>query len=231
VRKAKVTLRTLLALLLVAAVIAGLRLLPAQDWLERFLDWASGTGTAGMVVFVAVYVVAAVLFVPGSILTLGAGAVFGLFWGTAAVSVGSTLGAAAAFLVGRYLARERVARWAGENPKFEAIDAAVGRAGGRIVLLARLSPLFPYNLLNYLFGLTRVGFWSYLLASWAGMFPATVLYVYLGFAGRAAAQAVAGPGIGNGWEAIFWIVGLAATALLTYLLTRLARRALAAETP
>jgi uncharacterized membrane protein YdjX (TVP38/TMEM64 family) len=230
-RKVKLTVRTLLVILLVAAVIAGLRLLPAQDWLERFLDWASGTGPAGIAVFVAVYVVAAVLFVPGSILTLGAGAVFGLFWGTAAVSVGSTLGAAVAFLVGRYVARERVARWASENPKFEAIDAAVGRAGGRIVLLTRLSPLFPYNLLNYLFGVTRVGFWPYLFASWAGMFPATVLYVYLGFAGRAAAQAVAGPGIGNGWEGIFWGVGLAATALLTYYLTRLARRALSEETP
>jgi uncharacterized membrane protein YdjX (TVP38/TMEM64 family) len=157
--------------------------------------------------------------------------VFGLFWGTIAVSVGSTLGAAAAFLVGRYLARERVARWAAENPKFAAIDAAVGRAGGRIVLLTRLSPIFPYNLLNYLFGVTRVGFWPFLFCSWAGMFPGTVLYVYLGVAGRATAQAAAGPGVGNGWEVIFWSVGLAATALLTYLLTRLARRALSQETP
>jgi uncharacterized membrane protein YdjX (TVP38/TMEM64 family) len=230
-KKMKRTLRILLGVLVLLLLIAGFRLLPAQNWLERFLDWASGTGYAGMAVFVVVYVIAAVFFLPGSILTLGAGAIFGLFWGTAVVSVGSTLGAGLAFIVGRYLARDRVSRWAMENPKFAAIDAAVGRAGGRIVLLTRLSPLFPYNLLNYLFGLTRVGFWPYFIASWVGMLPATVLYVYLGVAGRAAAQVAAGPGVGTGWEALFWGVGLAATALLTYLLTRIARRALSEQTP
>src|SRR5207247_7416054 len=127
--------------------------------------------------------------------------------------------------------RGRVARWADGNPKFAAIDGAVGRAGGRIVLLTRLSPLFPYNLLNYLFGLTRVRFGPYLLASWAGMLPGTILYVYLGVAGRGIAHAAVGPGIGNGWEVTFWTVGLAATALLTYVLTRVARRALSQETP
>jgi len=231
VKKVRLTIRTLLPILLVLLLIAGFRLLPAQDWLDRFLDWASGTGFAGMAVFTALYVVGALLFVPGSILTVGAGAIFGLFLGTAAVSVGSTLGAGLAFLIGRYLARERVARWVEGNPKFAAVDTAVGRAGGRIVLLTRLSPLFPYNLLNYLFGLTRVGFWSYLLASWIGMLPGTLLYVYLGVAGRAAALTSVGPGIGNGWEAIFWGVGLLATALLTYTLTRLARRALSEEAP
>ena len=230
-RRIRITVKTLLPVLLVLLAIVGFRLLPARDWLDRFLDWASGTGYTGMAVFTLLYVIGALLFVPGSILTVGAGAIFGLAWGTAAVSVGSTLGAGVAFLVGRYLAREHVARWAGENPKFAAIDAAVGRAGGRIVLLTRLSPLFPYNLLNYLFGLTRVGFWSFLVASWLGMLPGTVLYVYLGVAGRAAALASVGPGIGNAWEAIFWGVGLAATALLTYFLTRLARRALSEEAP
>ncbi len=230
-RRPRYTLRILSILLVLVLVIAGLRLLPIQDYLERFLDWASGTGYPGMAVFVLVYVVAAVCFLPGSVLTLGAGAIFGLAWGTAVVSVGSTLGAAFAFLTGRYLARERVARWAGENPRFAAVDTAVGRAGGRIVLLTRLSPLFPYNLLNYLFGLTRIGFWSYLLASWIGMLPGTILYVYLGVAGRAVAQAAVGPGIGNGWEALFWGVGLGATVLLTYTVTRLARRALSEEVP
>ena len=220
-------------LLLVAAVVLlllAVRLLPLRAWLDGVVAWASGTGIAGVAVFAAVYVVAAVLFLPGSVLTLGAGAVFGLLWGTVAVSVGATLGAGAAFLIGRYLARDRVARWAVANPRFAAIDAAVGREGGRIVLLTRLSPFFPYNLLNYLFGLTRVGFWTYLLASWIGMIPGTLLYVYLGFAGRAAAQAVAAPGIGNAWELVFWGVGLAATVLLTFYLTRLARRALAEKT-
>ncbi len=229
--RARFTFRALLPVLLILVLIAGFQLLPARDWLDRFLEWASGTGYPGMAVFAALYVVGALLFVPGSILAVGAGAVFGLLRGTATVSVGSTLGAGLAFLIGRYLARQRVARWAEENPKFAAIDAAVGRAGGRIVLLARLSPLFPYNLLNYFFGLTRVGFWSYLLASWIGMIPGTVLYVYLGVAGPAAASTSGGPGIGNSWEAIFWAMGLLATALLTWLLTRLTRRALSEVAP
>jgi len=222
-------------LILVAALLVLLlllaRRLPLEDLAGRFVVWASGTGTPGLIVFALIYMIGAVLFLPGSLLTLAAGAVFGLLRGTVAVSVGATLGAGAAFLVGRYLARDRVARWAEENPRFAALDAAVGREGGKIVFLTRLSPLFPYNLLNYLFGLTRVGFWTYLLASWLGMLPGTFLYVYLGFAGRAIARTAAGPGVGTLWEGIFWGVGLAATALLTYTVTRLARRALSERTP
>jgi uncharacterized membrane protein YdjX (TVP38/TMEM64 family) len=208
-----------------ALLILGWRL-PLQDWLGSFVDWASGTGVAGLVAFAIIYMVAAVLFLPASILTLGAGAVFGILRGTVVVSAGATLGAAAAFLIARYLARARVALWAEENPRFAALDRAVGNEGGRIVFLMRLSPIFPYNLLNYLFGLTRVGFVPYLLASWLGMLPGTILYVYLGFVGRALARSAVGPGVGGLWEAIFWGVGLAATALLTIYLTRLARRAL-----
>ncbi|MCI0410891.1 MAG: TVP38/TMEM64 family protein [Acidobacteria bacterium] len=226
----RIPVRTLLIILAALLLIVGLRKLPVAPLLNRLIEWGSGTGVMGLAVFALVYAVAAVLFLPGSVLTLGAGAAFGLFKGTVAVSVGATLGAGAAFLIGRYLARSRVARWAAENPKFAAIDAAVGREGGRIVFLTRLSPLFPYNLLNYLFGVTRVGFWSYLLASWVGMLPGTLLYVYLGFAGRTAAQATVNPGAGSGWKLVFWGVGLAATGLLTYYLTRLARRALAEKT-
>ena len=204
--------------------------LPLEDWLRRFVNWASGTGTAGLVAFALFYMMAAVLFLPGSLLTLGAGAVFGLWRGTLVVSAGATLGAAAAFLIARYLARERVALWAQENPGFAALDRAVGREGGRIVFLVRLSPIFPYNLVNYLFGLTRVGFLPYLLASWLGMLPGTILYVYLGFAGRALARTSTGPGVGRLWDLIFWGVGLAATALLTVYLARLARRALSEKT-
>lgn len=204
--------------------------LPLRHWLERFVDWASGTGPAGLVAFAVLYMIAAVLFVPGSVLTSGAGWVFGLWRGTLVVSAGATLGAAASFLIARYLARERVAQWAQENPGFAALDRAVGKEGGKIVFLVRLSPIFPYTLVNYLFGLTRVGFFPYLLASWIGMLPGTILYVYLGFAGRALAGTTTGPGVGSLWEGIFWGVGLAATALLTFYLTRLARRALSEKT-
>ena len=222
--------KALVAAALVAAAIVLLRLLPVQGFLERSVQWASGTGTAGLVVFAFIYMAAAVLFLPGSVLTLLAGALFGLKRGTLAVSAGATLGAAASFLITRYLARDRVARRAAENPRFASLDAAVGREGWKIVFLTRLSPIFPYNLLNYLFGLTKVGFWPYLLASWVGMLPGTILYVYLGFAGRAVAAKAGGPGIGNLWEGIFWGVGLAATALLTFYVARLARRALREQT-
>jgi uncharacterized membrane protein YdjX (TVP38/TMEM64 family) len=220
-------LQVAVAVVLVVALLILARLLPLQSWLEHFVDWASGTGIPGLVAFAILYMIAAVLFLPGSILTLGAGAVFGIVRGTLVVSTGATLGAAAAFLIARYLARARVALWAEENPRFAALDKAVGKEGGRIVFLMRLSPIFPYNLLNYLFGLTRVGFVPYLLASWLGMLPGTILYVYLGFVGRALARSAVGPGVGSLWEGIFWGVGLGATALLTIYLTRLARRALA----
>jgi uncharacterized membrane protein YdjX (TVP38/TMEM64 family) len=216
----------LLAALVAVLIILG-RLLPLRHLLSRFIDWSSGTGTAGLVAFAIIYMLAAVLFVPGSVLTLGAGLAFGLWRGTLAVSAGATLGAGAAFLIARYLARDRVALWAQENPRFAAVDAAVGKEGAKIVFLMRLSPLFPYNLLNYLFGLTRVGFFPYIVASWIGMLPGTVLYVYLGFAGRAVARASTGPGVGSLWEGIFWGVGLAATVVLTWYVARVARRALA----
>ncbi len=219
-----------LLLALAAALTVMWWALPLEAWLRRFVNWASGTGTPGLVAFALFYMIAAVLFLPGSLLTLGAGAVFGLWRGTLVVSAGATLGAGAAFLIARYLARERVALWAQENPGFAALDRAVGKEGGKIVFLIRLSPIFPYNLVNYLCGLTRVGFFPYLLASWLGMLPGTILYVYLGFAGRALVGTTTGPGVGSLWEGIFWGVGLAATLLLTVYLTRLARRALSEKT-
>ncbi|HEU5181462.1 MAG TPA: TVP38/TMEM64 family protein [Candidatus Polarisedimenticolia bacterium] len=223
-------MKALLVAALVVAAIVLLRVLQFQGTLERSVRWASGTGTPGLVIFSFIYMGAAVLFLPGSVLTLLAGALFGLKRGTLAVSAGATLGAAASFLIARYLARDRVARWAAENPRFASLDAAVGKEGWKIVFLTRLSPIFPYNLLNYLFGLTKVGFWPYLLASWVGMLPGTILYVYLGFAGRAVAANASGPEVGNLWEGVFWGVGLAATALLTFYVARLARRALREQT-
>lgn len=210
----------------ISVLIIVTRVLPVASWLEAVVAWTSGLGLWGIATLVAVYMVAAVLFVPGSLLTLGAGAVFGLAWGTLAASLGGTLGAGAAFLTGRHVARSRVVRWLGSNPRFASIDTAVASEGGKIVLLTRLSPIFPYNLLNYLFGLTKVGFWKFLLASWAGMLPATFLYVYAGFAGRVAAQTAAGEPPVEGGTLILWGVGLAATAALSYYLTRMARRTL-----
>ena len=218
--------RMILGLVALLVVALALRLLPVTVWLQQFSEWLGRLGPFGIALFALVYALAAVFFVPGSALTIGAGVIYGLGWGFVAVSAGSTLGAAGAFLVARYLARDRVERWAAANPRFAAIDEAVGREGWKIVLLTRLSPAFPFTLLNYLYGLTRVRFGAYVLASWIRMMPGTVLYVYLGFAGRAVAQAAAGRAQRSPAEYASWAIGLLATLALTLYVTRLARQAL-----
>src|SRR5438067_833076 len=146
------------------ALVLALKYFRVQDLLKSALDWIGELGPWGPVIFVGLYVVATVLFVPGSVLTLGAGAVFGVVLGSVCVSIGATLGATAAFLVGRYLARDAIARKIEKSEKFATIDRAVADEGWKIVLLTRLSPVFPFTLLNYAFGLTRVKLSHYVLA-------------------------------------------------------------------
>lgn len=194
----------------------------------RFAAWVDSLGFWGPLVFVLGYAFATVAFVPGSLLTLAAGAVFGLLEGTVYVLVGATLGATGAFLVARHLARSHVeARLAG-SPRFLAIDRAVAREGLKIVTLLRLNPVLPFNLLNYALGLTKVRLPHYLLAC-VGMIPATFLYVYYGKALGSLAAVAGGAEIerGAGYWAVF-VLGLAATVAVTVLVTRIARRALAA---
>ena len=209
----------------VALVVVG-RQPGVREGLISALRWIEGQGAAGVAAFVLIYVAACILFIPGSLLSLGAGAIYGTARGTALVSLSSTLGATAAFLVGRYLARGWVARRIAGNARFAAIDVAVGREGWKIVALTRLSPAFPFNLLNYAYGLTRVSLRDYVLASWAGMLPGTLLYVYLGsLAGHLAALGAAGTGSTSvRWA--FTILGFLATAAVTVMVSRLARKAL-----
>jgi uncharacterized membrane protein YdjX (TVP38/TMEM64 family) len=206
----------------VVAVVVAARVLPVREWLLSFQDWVRGLGPAGMVLYGAVYVVAVVLFVPGLPLTLGAGFLFGFWRGLILVSIASTIAAALAFLIARYFAREKVERLAKKDPRFEAIDRAIGKEGWKVVALLRLSPLVPFSLSNYLYGLTSVEFGSYVATSWAAMLPATVLYVYLGAAGRTIGEKTER----SPWEWVLLGVGLAATAAVTVLLTRVARREL-----
>src|SRR6267142_1225477 len=204
-------------------IVLALKYLHVQDLLKAALDWTGKLGPCGPVIFVGLYVVATVLFVPGSVLTLGAGAVFGVALGSVCVSISATLGATAAFLVGRYLARDAIARKIQKNEKFATIDRAVANEGWKIVLLTRLSPVFPFTLLNYAFGLTRVKLSHYVLASWIGMIPGTVMYVYLGSLvnlGAGHRQRTTG-------EWILYGVGLLATVTVAGFVTRLARSALA----
>lgn len=211
--------------LALAGLFAASRLLPVAEWVRAFRDWAAGLGVAGKALYALVYAVATVLLFPASLLTVAAGFAFGLGWGIAVVWVGATAGAALAFLVARHVARERVEKVARKREDFRAIDQAIGEEGWRIVALLRLSPLVPFSLSNYLYGLTAIRFGPYVLASAAGMLPGTVLYTYLGVAGRAAAAASAGEKRSSlEWAAL--ATGLAATVVATVLITRMARREL-----
>lgn len=218
--------RALLLGVLLAALIAGAALLPLEAWAGEAIGWASQHPRGARALFVVVYVLAAVLVVPGSILTLGAGFLFGLPLGVALVSIGSLLGAAAAFLVGRFFARAWVAERIADLPRFRALDIATHHDGFMIVFLARLSPLFPYNLLNYGLGLTAVKFRDYFLATWIGMLPATVLFVYVGTLAKSLTALLNGD-VNAAWATRgFLTVGFVATVALTVLIMRRATRTL-----
>ncbi len=215
--------RWLLVLLIVAALLMIVRSLPIGQAMEAMKGWIAGLGIWGPVVLALVYIVATVLFVPGTILTLAAGTLFGLVVGTITVSIGSTLGAAVAFLIARYVARDKIAAMAGRHRNFGAIDKAIGEGGWKIVAMLRLSPAIPFNLQNYLYGLTPVRFWPYVVTSWLAMLPGTFLYVYLGHVTGAAV------GSDRARTPVEWAmlaVGLLATAAVTVYVTRLARRKL-----
>jgi uncharacterized membrane protein YdjX (TVP38/TMEM64 family) len=212
--------------LVVVALFVAWRLLPVDEWVLGLEHKVARMGVLGGVVFALIYVVAALLLVPGSVLTIAAGVVFGLGWGTLVVSAASTAAAAAAFLIARYVARARVEKMARRHEKFGAIDRTIREKGWKVVALLRLSPVVPFSLSNYMYGLTPVRFWPYLLASWAAMLPGTVLYVSLGAAGRAAAGAGKDEGR-SPWEWALLAAGLVATVVVTVLLSRAARRELA----
>jgi uncharacterized membrane protein YdjX (TVP38/TMEM64 family) len=207
----------------VAALIVASQFLPVREWLEALLAWVEGLGVIGAVVFGLAYVVATVAFLPGSILTLGSGFVYGVLWGTVIVSLSSTLGAAIAFLVGRFFARDFVSERLEDYPRFHAVDRAIEKEGFRVVLLTRLSPIFPFNLLNYAFGVTGVSFGKYVLASWIGMLPGTIMYVYLGSAAENLARIVAGEVEAGLGQQILFGVGLVATIAVAVSITRKAR--------
>jgi len=188
-------------------------------------------GVVGIFIFIGTYALATVLLAPGSILTIGAGFAFGLWKGFLAVSVGSTLGAALAFLVARFIARDKIEAIAQRNEKFRNIDEAIGKERVKLMFLLRLSPVIPFNLRNYLYGLSAVKFWPYVLASWIGMIPGTFLYGYIGTAGKDAVSAAAGgAAVKHGWQYwTFLVIGFAATVTVTIWVTKIARDALKSQ--
>ncbi len=209
--------------LAVLVALAAWRLLEVRIWIDGALDWIEGLGVWGPVLYILLYVIFTVCLVPGSPMSIGAGAAFGVGLGTVLGSVAATMGATAAFLVSRYCARGWVERRIRGQPMYGAIDEAVARDGRKIVLLTRLSPVFPFTLLNYAFGLTHVSLRDYVLASWVGMLPATAMYAYFGSLTRATTAIHER----SRTEWILYLLGLLGTVLITVSVTRIARNALA----
>lgn len=209
-----------------------------QEWLRNALQWIDSLGAVGAMsgdkllriyAFIAIYILATVAFIPGSILTFGSGVLFGVVWGSLYVFISATVGATIAFLVGRYLARGWVAKKLEGNHKFQAIDQAVGKEGLKIVLLTRLSPIFPFNLLNYAFGITGVSLKDYVIGS-VGMIPGTVMYVYMGsLASNLATIGTASQPTNPGVQWAIRIIGFIATVAVTLYVTKVARKALEEE--
>ncbi len=179
----KTVLRVIVGLLLLAAVGTAI---VYRDQLDpaALQAWVEGAGTAGPVVFMALYALATVLFLPGSVLTLAGGALFGPVWGTLWNLTGATIGASLAFLIARYLGADWVSRRAG--PRLQRLNDGVSSEGWRFIAFVRLVPVFPFNLLNYALGLTRIPFLAYVVASWIFMLPGAIAYTWLGYAGREA---------------------------------------------
>ncbi len=214
----------------VVVLIIAVKFLPVTTWLRHFTDWIKGLGPLGIILYMGVYAVATVLFLPGWIFTVGAGIAFGLLWGTFAAICGATIGASLAFLLSRYVARDSISKRFGKNKKFNQIDAAIGKQGWKMVGLLRLSPLIPFNLSNYLYGLTAIAFVPYVIASFVGMLPGTLLYVYLGTVGKIGLEASKGGTHRSPLEYAFLAFGLLATVVVTVFVTRAAKSALKSKT-
>lgn len=219
-----------LAIAVAGALIAALVLLPLNRYLLSLVGWIHEAGALGVLGFALLYIVSVVLMLPGSILTAGAGFLYGPWWGLLLVSPVSVLAATLAFALGRSVARDWIADRVKDRPRFRAIDRSIGQGGVKIVALLRLSPVLPFNLLNYALGLTKVKSRDYVLASFVGMLPGTLLYVYLGSLVTSASQLAGGKLPSGGiWQQVLYWGGLVATVVATILITHLARRALRRE--
>jgi len=216
--------KKMIVIFVIVDIAAALFFLPFRDWFAQFEQYVKSLGNLGPIAMVFVYVATTILFIPGSALTIGSGTLFGLKTGFFVVLIGANLGALCAFLLARTLLREKVAKWAEGNAKFRSLDRAVGSQGFKMVFLSRLSPVFPFNLLNYLLGLTAIQTRAYILANLFGMLPGIFLYVYIGAAAR---DAIAGtdPSTGMYQQALKY-VGLLATIAVVIIVTRTARKAM-----
>lgn len=219
-------LAILLLVLVVAAVLVSRSGIDVSDTTQRFAETLQAQGDLGLVWLALAYIPASVLFFPAALLTLVGGFTFGFAKTLIAVSLGSTVGATSAFLAGRTLLRRLIEHKVASDVRFRVLDAAVAEQGFKIVMLTRLSPVLPFNLLNYAFGLTKVRLRDFVLASWIGMFPGTVLYVSIGSAAKSLSDILAGRSEGGVAQKVLFGVGVVATLIVTVLMARIARKAL-----
>lgn len=213
--------KVLIGLLILLVAIALLRMLPTEAWLAAVQSWVKDLGVTGWVIYALVYAVCCVFFVPATILTLGAGAIFGLAKGTAIVVVGATLGATLSFLLARTVLRKKVESMTSGNAKFRALDRAIEKEGAKIVFLIRLAPIFPFTYINYAFGLTGVKLLPYTMSTMLGIIPGTFAFIYLGFSG---AQAAAGEA--DQTRLVINIAGAIIALVATIFVARVATRAI-----
>jgi len=217
----KLALRIGIGVVLLAGIVLLVRVLPVGEWLARFQTWVTGLGPLGYLLYALVYAVCCVLFVPASVLTLGAGAIYGVARGAGVVLVGATLGATLSFLLARTVLRAKVEGMTAGNARFRALDRAIGKEGAKIVFLVRLAPVFPFTYINYAFGLTGVRTAPYVVASFFGMIPGTFAYVYLG-----SAAANAATGEMDSTRKVIQIAGAVVALIVTIFVARVATRAI-----
>lgn len=222
----RAAIKALIALGMVGGLVVAAIFLPIGQYALEFVEFVRDIGVLGILLYGAIYAVATILLVPGSLLTIGAGFVYGL-WGVALVLPASMLGAIGAFLLGRFFARDWVGRRIAKYDRLAAVDDAIGDKSFTIIFLLRLSPVVPFSLLNYFLGVTRAKLSVYIWASLTGMLPGIFLYVYIGTLMTDAAQLASGdrPDTGVLGQALL-IGGLVATFIVTVLISTIAKRKL-----
>jgi len=217
----KQILKIVAALLIITAIIILFRILPVTIWLQHFQTYVRGLGALGYVVYIAVYAICVVAFVPASILTLGAGAIFGFVGGTIVVVIGATIGATMAFLLARTVMRKRIEAMTAKNAKFRALDRAIAAEGMKIVFLVRLAVVFPFTYINYAFGLTAIPLGRYVLATFVGILPATVAFVFVSSAATSAATTSA-----SSVTKVVYVAGGVVAVIVSVLIGRIATKAI-----
>lgn len=214
-------IRLIFAAAVVILFLAAMRLLPLGHWITQFQQWVKGIGPAGYVVYILAYILFCVLGIPASPLTIGAGAIFGFVKGSIVVVIGATLGATASFWLARTILRKKIEAATANNAKFRALDRAISREGGRIVFLVRLAPVFPFAYINFAFGLTGVSTMSYVVATFFGIIPVTLAFVYISSAAVNAATTDM-----STTRLVINIVGGVLAVIATAFVTRVAMKAI-----